>query len=453
MLKYYLDKTGKVIKSILFPSSEFVDTEPREGSLNPLASGAVANVMPQDATKDNPLMTAEDTERMIDAMKPIDTMTLRFEFSKKDYNPSTAGVGSAGTWTKVDSPTLNIWDWKNTNTDWSDSFKGAFPDADNEVRVIAAGDTSSVTNFKDLFSGTWTSTPTSSAYTPTVRNNIVSCVPFNIDSATILTDLFCSTALKEYVQFDYSNNAGADAPCMFADTLIEDIGDIALGVKKAGGMFTQNDKLKKIGNISFDSSKLDGNTPLNLISFSSRNRETNILEEVGNITGTENVKSFSTIFQSCAKLKRIGSIDCSSATSFRSMFSHCHELENVPLLENVELATVTDTASMFSNCYKLKNVPLFDTSDVTDATSMLLSCYAITEIPDYDFSSVTKVTSFCRNCYHVSKRILETYNKFLDRGSSITAHDTTFDNCGRDTPQGRLALAQIPQSWGGLAEG
>ncbi|MBQ2437211.1 MAG: hypothetical protein II265_03880, partial [Clostridia bacterium] len=108
MLKYYLDKTGKVIKSILFPSSEFVDTEPREGSLNPLASGAMAGVVPQDASKGNPLMTAEDTERMIDSMKPIDTMTLRFEFSKKDYSPVVAGIGSAGTWTKVDSPTLNV---------------------------------------------------------------------------------------------------------------------------------------------------------------------------------------------------------------------------------------------------------------------------------------------------------------------------------------------------------
>jgi hypothetical protein len=59
--------------------------------------------VPESASGSNPLMTAEDTERMIDAMKPIDAMTLRFEFSKKDYNPETAGVGSAGTWTKVDS--------------------------------------------------------------------------------------------------------------------------------------------------------------------------------------------------------------------------------------------------------------------------------------------------------------------------------------------------------------
>lgn len=153
MLKYYLDKTGKVIKSILFPSSEFVDTEPREGSMNPLTSGAVANVMPQDASKDNPLMTAEDTERMIDIMKPIDAMTLRFEFSKKDYNPETAGIGSAGTWTKVDSPTLNVWDWTNTNNVWTNVFQKAFDSSDNLVKVIAAGDTSTVTHLVSTFAG------------------------------------------------------------------------------------------------------------------------------------------------------------------------------------------------------------------------------------------------------------------------------------------------------------
>ena len=32
-------------------------------------------------------------------------------------------------------------------------------------------------------------------------------------------------------------------------------------------------------------------------------------------------------------------------------------------------------------------------------------------------------------------------------------HTNCFKNCGIDTEEGRAALAQIPQSWGGLAEG
>lgn len=416
------------------------------------AEGFSPLMFPAGTSQSNPLMNAEETERMINAMKPIDDMTLRFEFSKKDYNPETAGVGSAGTWTKVDSPTLNVWDWTNAATDWSESFKGAFPDADNEVSVIAAGDTSSVTNFRGLFSGTWESTPTSSEYNPIVRNNIISCVPFNIDSATVLTDLFCSTSLRKYVQFDYSNNAGANAATMFADTLIEEIGDVVLGVKTAGGMFTQNDKLKKIGNISFDSSKLDANTDLNLIAFNSRNRYTNVLEEVGNITGTENVKGFPTMFQSCYKLKKVGSIDCTSVVNFQGMFSWCVSLEEVPNLIGIGSASITNLYQMFSNCNSIKAIPLFDTSHATSIRSAFRGCKSIKDIPNYNFDSVTDCREVFRDTFSVRTGITESYNKLVARGASLTQYSQAFEDCGIDTPEGRAALEQIPQSWGGLAE-
>lgn len=62
MLKYYLDKTGKVIKSILFPSSEFVDTEPRVGSLNPVTSGGVAGSVAQQSSNLAPDYTKKTYE-------------------------------------------------------------------------------------------------------------------------------------------------------------------------------------------------------------------------------------------------------------------------------------------------------------------------------------------------------------------------------------------------------
>lgn len=62
MLKYYLDKTGKVIKSILFPSSEFVDTEPREGSMNPVTSGGVAESVAQQSSNLAPDYTKKTYE-------------------------------------------------------------------------------------------------------------------------------------------------------------------------------------------------------------------------------------------------------------------------------------------------------------------------------------------------------------------------------------------------------
>ena len=62
MLKYYLDKTGKVIKSILFPSSEFVDTEPRAGSMNPVTSGGVAGSVSQQSSNIAPNYTKKTYE-------------------------------------------------------------------------------------------------------------------------------------------------------------------------------------------------------------------------------------------------------------------------------------------------------------------------------------------------------------------------------------------------------
>lgn len=416
-------------------------------------SGFAPVMVPAETSESNPLMNAKDVERMINAMKPIEAMTLRFEFSKKDYNPETAGIGSAGTWTKVDSPTLNVWDWTNDNTDWSNSFKGAFPDTDNEVRVIAAGDTSSVETFEAMFTGIWTNNPISPSYNPTLRNNIVSCVPFNIDSATVLDSLFCFTALKKYVQFDYSRNDGASAKFMFADTLIEDIGDVVLGVKYANGMFTQNDKLKKIGNISFDSSKLDADTTLNLIANTSRNRYTNVLEEVGNITGTEYVKNFDTMFQSCSKLKKIGSIDCTSGTSFQAMFVWCISLEEVPTLIGIGSAAITTIYQMFNRCDNIKTAPLFDTSSATSIRSAFRGCRSLTNIPNYNFDSVTDCRDVFRDAYSVSTGITEAYNKLIARGASLTQYSLAFEKCGIDTEEGRDALAQIPASWGGTAAG
>ena len=409
---------------------------------------------PAGTSDDNPLMTAADTERMIDAMKPIDDMTLRFEFSKKDYNPETAEVGSAGTWTKVDSPTLNVWDWKNTNTDWHESFKGAFPDAENEVRVIAAGDTSSVTDVKNMFAGVYVSNPGTTGYTLTSRNNVISCVPFDVSNVTSAQNMFHGTALKEIVRFAFN---GCPISQMYSNSYIHDFDEIELSTNQAYGMFSMCFNLVHVGKIKFDPTKLVtpvGQQAASLFYARPSYGEMNI-ETIEGIEGTENVADFTNFMSvNMKKLKSIGGeIDCTSATVCTAMFQSCRSLEHTPVLKNLGSSQITSTYLMFNGCWSLKEVPVFDTSYVTDARNMLSNCRALTEIPDYDFSSVTKVDYFCSDSYNVKSGIVETYEKFLDRGASITSHTDAFKDCGRDTPQGRAALAQIPQSWGGLAEG
>ena len=147
------------------------DETPTLGSENAVTSGGVAEAVGNVAEQTEQDM--KDMEEMFLVNLPIAAKTLRFEFSKMDYDPTVAGVGSNGTWKKLVAKFHNVWDWTNEATDWSESFKGAFPDADNEVSVIAAGDTSSVTTINGMFAGIYTGTP-QSGYSLTKRNNLIS---------------------------------------------------------------------------------------------------------------------------------------------------------------------------------------------------------------------------------------------------------------------------------------
>lgn len=380
--------------------------------------------------------------------------TLRFLFSKSDYDPTVAGVGSTGTWQKVDTAAANVWDWTNETADWSESFKGAFPDADNEVSVIAAGDTSSVTKMENLFAGVYVSNPGTTGYTLTTRNNVISCVPFDVSNVTSAANMFHGTALKEIVRFAFN---GCRLNQMYSNSYIHDFSDIELSASTAYGMFSMCFNLVNVGKIKFDPTKLGtdvGGQSASLFYSRPSYGEMNI-ETIEGIEGTENVADFTNFLSSnMKKLKSIGGeIDCTSATICTTMYQSCRALEHTPVMKGLGSSHITSTYLMFHGCWSLKEIPMFDTSNVTDARYMINSCRAITEIPDYDFSSVTNVDSFCQDSRNVKSGIIETYNKFLDRGASITSHTQTFLDCGRDTPEGQIALSQIPASWGGLAEG
>lgn len=96
-------------------------------------------------------VSAADVELAILSYVSLAPMTLRFTFSKMDYDPAVAGVGSDGTWKKVSAKFHNVWDWTRSGTSFSYSFSDAFKDVDNLVSVIAAGDTSAVTTMTSMF--------------------------------------------------------------------------------------------------------------------------------------------------------------------------------------------------------------------------------------------------------------------------------------------------------------
>lgn len=95
----------------------------------------------------------KDMEEIFLINLPCAANTLRFEFSKMDYDPAVAGVGSGGTWKKVNAKFNNVWDWTMSGTTFASSFENAFTDSDNIVSVIAAGDTSTITSTYRMFYG------------------------------------------------------------------------------------------------------------------------------------------------------------------------------------------------------------------------------------------------------------------------------------------------------------
>lgn len=125
----------------------------------------------------------KDMEEMFLVNLPIAAKTLRFEFSKMDYDPTVAGAGSTGTWKKLSAKFHNVWDWSRSGTSFNTSFGNAFKDSDNLVKVIAVGDLSGITDYEYLFRSC---------------SSLVSVVDMSTSSATTLARMFFEcTGLKK----------------------------------------------------------------------------------------------------------------------------------------------------------------------------------------------------------------------------------------------------------------
>lgn len=77
-----------------------------------------------------------------DPVYVVDTAnTFRFKFSDPSYDPTVAGVGTSGTWTKREDFAYdgNIWDWTLTGSTLQTAFRSAFRDAGNLVTLIGTG--------------------------------------------------------------------------------------------------------------------------------------------------------------------------------------------------------------------------------------------------------------------------------------------------------------------------
>lgn len=409
-------------------------------------AGFSPSMVPAGTSEENPIMNAEDVERMINAMKPIDVMTLRFEFSKKDYNPETAGVGSAGTWIKVVSPTLNVWDWTNENTDWHESFMGAFTDEANEVRVIAAGDTSNVTKANKMFAGIFNGNP-STGWLLTSTNNVVECVSFDLSNCTSVDMMFCASNLR-HANFDLSN-ISISLFGFYAATQLTKVPSINLShTTSIASMFARCIALVNVGILTISE---------NLTNCTALFMNDSKLEYFGGFLGDlSHVNIYHSAFALCQSLKSIGTpldmTGCSGQNACVQTFANCYKLVDI-LIKNFTSA-ITSMRAMFGGCREIPNIPIgLNTSGISNFTSAFANMREIESIEDINVDSATNVNSMFLKCYNVKYGIIAMYNKLLARGSAITDHTDTFLDCGINTEEGRAERALIPKSWGGDAEG
>ena len=163
---------------------------------------------------------------------------------------------------------------------------------------------------------------------------------------------------------------------------------------------------------------------------------------------TSNVTQMTGLFRFCKLLTTVPLFDTSNVRYMPSMFRECSSLISVPLFNT---SKVRATDGMFRYCTSLTSVPLFDTSNVTNMKTMFNQCSALTTVPLFNTSKVTNMDYTFNGCSHVDSGALALYQQASSQTTPPTNHDSTFNDCGNNSDTGRVELAQIPSSWGGLA--
>ncbi len=381
-------------------------------------------------------------------LPPVAPMTLRFQFGDKAYNPITAGVGSSGTWAQVSHPSYNIWDWTNENTSWATAFgggsisnPGAFADYENnKVKVIDAGDTSTVTDFSRLFQN---------------------CFAITEVSAPIDT----SNASTAYLMFSRCENC-----TVFPDLDLRN----ATVQRGASALYQRCYKMARAPSILFPSTPFSmfnlffrcyslSYVPLYDTSSCTEMQGTfymcSSLERIPQFN-TANVANMNAIFGLCANLVEVPMLDTRNVANMLEAFACCEKLEEIPAFNITKSCNMTsvfdafdDVAGTFNS--SLKSIPNWDWSKATSLEKAFRGCTELTAIPEMAISSsITSVAHAFENCHNIETGIKSMYDALVQIPSiqESSKHVDCFKNCGTNTPEGRAQLEQIPVSWGGLLQ-
>ena len=114
-------------------------------------------------------------------------------------------------------------------------------------------------------------------------------------------------------------------------------------------------------------------------------------KRVSNIKTTQYTSQF---FNSCINLESATNIDTSASTdySFSSMFNSCSKLKEVSFTSST--SNITDFTYMFSQCKSLTSIPQLDTSSGTNFSNMFYNCSNLKRIEGISFKSLNKTVNY-----------------------------------------------------------
>lgn len=342
----------------------------------------------------------------------IPAYSIRFKFTDTSFDPSTPLAVTNGTWSVVDADN-GIWDFTYQYSDWSDLFNGIITGSNvNDTVDIIGGNMSGVTTAVRLFKGC----------NMLVNVRIVS--PWGDDNSdpNLSNMLELSGATEIYLDLSGSNmpNGGPyfsymahESPSLKKFTLknpgqypqldhilhdcfslheatIEGFSEIGNGE----AMFTSDYNLAKITLIPTQASIIVGNTAESMF--------------YGTGSAVETIE-YPFNFVSCS--------------SVRGMFANC-TIRQLPILLNT--GTVGSFSSFAEGATELRSIPYIDFTNAYDVEKM------------FD------------GCRKVQSGALDTYTRLTQKLNPPSTTTNCFNNCGIDTVSGKIELAKIPTSYGGL---
>lgn len=231
-------------------------------------------------------------------------MTLRFQFSKSDYDPTEESFSRnfQGNWTKVESQ-YNQWDWTCDSDNWGSIFSEAFTDTENLVSIIDAGDTSSVTDTSAMFERC---------------SSLISIVLFDTSNVTYMIGMFVGCSSLETVPLFNTSN-----------------------VTEMIYMFTDCSSLENVP--LFDTS--------NVTDMYAMFQNCTSLETVP-LFNTSNVTDMSMAFQSCESLREIPLFDTSNVESMFQTFTDCYKVQHGALALYQQASSQQNPPSNYTLCFE-----------------------------------------------------------------------------------------------------